>query len=769
MDTWEWYNNYSKELRDAGQGYIPQIIDDFSEGALNLQLEKCDALLPEMKALNQVAKNPWLEIFIGHWEMRHRLTNYSEGEKVLPDVVALFEKAHREEAKDCPQSICVTQDLSACYENIDGPGWAAERMAVCEETIARIDPTWNCFQCLSTEYASALMDTHRHEEALAYVDKQIAAVKDSGEEYVEALLSTRVDILIALQRYEEARELVEHLIDENDYWGRDRIGYPLKKLYIMALSGGQDEEVWEALPAWSDLTPYSWDLWLDILIVLLPRYPERNHWRLARIFQHMLEHYSKVGAHRKLVDLAKMQINLALDRESVWVAKQAFKLAQRHMPKLRALLGVDREYLELSEKIAAKEAELSARPVMPQTENTAEDAEADPEKDVEEFRRAFMQSPEDAELLGRLVNALNACYARDESIALLRHYVENHLQEDNGLPFDLLDLLLAKGELEEIEQLARQYDASGQEHMALWFRARVLGSQEDWAQLEATGQKLLQTKIGGEWIGAYRMCAWAAQKQEAYDRQLEYLQLLLALLTRREEDPRNTQWDMMAAASILQKWDIVRRLAAELEIELTEGEGFIDENWGLINLRFREDYEYRYYFAQRIGPVTARVVEPTYRTDYPQHVGEIVVFDAERLNTPPEDEEERKNFTPLYASLKTVIPTEYGESWFCDGVMPEEAQYNAFREAIRELGWYYWSSSPDDYTLTDSHQGDDAAPLPGFYFVISAPQSVTKADIDKTLTRLTADWEHPLCWWRLAQAAGVNEEKHRAIAERYGM
>ncbi|MBJ3717252.1 hypothetical protein JGC84_24615, partial [Salmonella enterica subsp. enterica serovar London] len=171
------------------------------------------------------------------------------------------------------------------------------------------------------------------------------------------------------------------------------------------------------------------------------------------------------------------------------------------------------------------------------------------------------------------------------------------------------------------------------------------------------------------------------QKQEAYDRQLEYLQQLLALLTRREEDPRNTQWDMMAAASILQKWDIVRRLAAELEIELTEGEGFIDENWGLINLRFREDYEYRYYFAQRIGPVTARVVEPTYRTDYPQHVGEIVVFDAERLNTPPEDEEERKNFTPLYASLKTVIPTEYGESWFCDGVMPEEAQYNAFREA----------------------------------------------------------------------------------------
>lgn len=56
MDTWEWYNKYSQELRDAGQEYIPQLIDDFSEGVLHLQMEKCDSLLPEMKALNQVAK-----------------------------------------------------------------------------------------------------------------------------------------------------------------------------------------------------------------------------------------------------------------------------------------------------------------------------------------------------------------------------------------------------------------------------------------------------------------------------------------------------------------------------------------------------------------------------------------------------------------------------------------------------------------------------------------------------------------------------------------
>ncbi len=139
------------------------------------------------------------------------------------------------------------------------------------------------------------------------------------------------------------------------------------------------------------------------------------------------------------------------------------------------------------------------------------------------------------------------------------------------------------------------------------------------------------------------------------------------------------------------------------------------------------------------------------------------------LNTQPEDEEERKNFTPLYACLQTIIPTEYGESWFCEGVMPGEEEFNTFREALRERNWYYWSNSNDDYTLTDSHQGEGAEPLPAFYFVISAPRSISKGDIDKTLHELTADWEHPLCWWRLAKEAGANEEKHAAIAERYGM
>ncbi|REM95695.1 hypothetical protein DSI35_28675, partial [Mycobacterium tuberculosis] len=76
---------------------------------------------------------------------------------------------------DCPQSICVTQDLAACYGNIDGPGWVPERIEVCDETLGRIDPSWACFQCLSCEKADALLDDGRGQDALDYLQVQAAA------------------------------------------------------------------------------------------------------------------------------------------------------------------------------------------------------------------------------------------------------------------------------------------------------------------------------------------------------------------------------------------------------------------------------------------------------------------------------------------------------------------------------------------------------------------------------------------------------------------
>src|SRR5690606_16106250 len=90
----------------------------------------------------------------------------------LSEAVQLLEFANRPDTRDCPQSVCVTQDLACTYGDIDGPGYADERLAVAGETLARIDPTWPCFDCISGEYAAALSDQGRIEDCLAFIDEQ---------------------------------------------------------------------------------------------------------------------------------------------------------------------------------------------------------------------------------------------------------------------------------------------------------------------------------------------------------------------------------------------------------------------------------------------------------------------------------------------------------------------------------------------------------------------------------------------------------------------
>ena len=151
MDIWNWVEKLQGDLRQAGQAQNAHLLNRLADEVSELQIDRVDALLPEARALGKALDNPWVDVYVGHWALRNRVGNRVEGESALGEAVALFERAHREDTLECPQSICVTQDLAACYGNIDGPGWVPERIEVCDETLGRIDPSWACFQCLSCE------------------------------------------------------------------------------------------------------------------------------------------------------------------------------------------------------------------------------------------------------------------------------------------------------------------------------------------------------------------------------------------------------------------------------------------------------------------------------------------------------------------------------------------------------------------------------------------------------------------------------------------
>ena len=149
MNIWQWVEQTENELIKSGNHCLVEFVNEIFIFCVNEEHAKVDALMPEALALTRQVNHSWLEIYFRHWHLQSRVLNRHEGKSALHEAVSLVEFAHREEAKDCPQTVCVIQDLSACYEKIDGPGFAEERKQVVKETLARINPSWPCFSCLS--------------------------------------------------------------------------------------------------------------------------------------------------------------------------------------------------------------------------------------------------------------------------------------------------------------------------------------------------------------------------------------------------------------------------------------------------------------------------------------------------------------------------------------------------------------------------------------------------------------------------------------------
>lgn len=771
MDIWNWVNKLEDDLQEAGQSEAARIIDRFTDDVAELNIDKADALFPEVLALSRSLKNPWLEVFVRHWDLRNRVGTRLEGESALAASVELFEFAHRPETMECPQSICVTQDLSGCYANIDGPGWVDERIAVCEETLARIDTTWNCFHCLSCEYAEALLDDGRPEDALTFLQQQEEQILTTTADDCLSIHNFQIKTLLNMGRYADAMAL----IDKSEEVAKS---YPWQKnnqfrnlLKARCLAGlGRDEEAMEVIPAWSDLVPEFYMDWMDASQLLLNNSPDRNTWQLGRLIQKMLDHVSKVGAHRHTITLAVWHAKLALARGAVWTARRSLDIGYQHLSKLNKIRGADLllDSLKLSVEQANDHSRLpvAADQLLSWLERrTGEDQSRNPEEEAEWLLQAAHERADDEELIEMAASALVACGAVMQAKSILWQYVSTHLSVESVLAYRLLDILLDEKSdphsKAEITRLADMYQPT-LPAVALWCLIKQAQHQENWSEVERLCKQMLE--VVPEYRGPRMMLAEASMHQKLFHQAIECYQQLAD----QSEDPRNTLWDLMTAASAAERWDLVRETAEKMDIKLTPGEGEINEDWGWVRLRIKDRDEEAEYYGQFIGPVTARVMQlaPPNST---QCFDDIVVIDAGMLETPPEDEEERKQYTAVYRVVHTLKRGNFGESWFVDGVMPSEEQYNAFIEAIEQLGWQIRVRSSTDYQLTDAHNPDEE-PLGGIYFYLAAPANVTPAEINAKMLTLTESWQHDLCWFTLAQQANAMDvERHSELIERYSL
>ncbi|MBP6749808.1 MAG: hypothetical protein KA144_09220 [Xanthomonadaceae bacterium] len=767
MNIWQWLQRLQTELTDAGQEHSAQLIERLTDDVCEMEVERVEALLPEVKALCKTLENPWLEVFVRHWEMRNRLGNNGEGDTALPDAVSLFEFAHRADTIDCPQSICATQDLSSCYANLDGPGWVQERIDVCDETLARIDPSWGCYQCLSNEKAEALLDDGRREEALAYLSAQQDTLLAHGEDISDGMREVHHRILLALGRYEEALTRIEAQEKDVDGFEWRNIAMPRALQKAEALIGlERDEEALETLPTLADTNPGSRGQWLRATMPLLRRHPERNTWGLGRELGKALQHFSTLGAHRKVVEMALDCAELALSRDARWSAERHLRLARQHQASLRDPASVDHALSDAEARLAAHPRR-RPMPVAPEglcawLSQQAND-ERNPENDIEWLLEAIAARPDDAPLREHAASALQACAAERDAIELLWDYVDTRIGTDKN-PDDsaahmLLSSLLSVGDRAGVERLSKRAETVAPK-LSIWCRARLADTLSDWPSVERHCLALLV--LANDANGARRMLANSLMQQ----RRFADAALRLREVCDANTEDRSSRWDYMTAASAAEDWAGVREVGKQLGMEIGGEDGPIDEDWGWVIVRYSEDGKTLDYYARRTSPVGATILENA-PPAYAQHAGDRIVFDAAPLYPTPEDEEERRRFVPTFRAVHTLSVGGFGKSWVVDGPHPGGEAFDAFRDSIEARGWRLWIHSGEAYRLADRER--DMAELPGIVFTLSAPESIPAAHIDSALGEACAAWEHRLTWLPLAEACGADTQPHSAAIERYGI
>ena len=763
MDIWRWVGEKQNELTESGRSRLAELVERIPGYVVNHEHAQLDAIVPEALALAREAKSPWLELFIRHWNLQSRILHRHEATAYLPEAVRVLELASRDEVRDCPQSVCVIQDLAGCYAELDGPGYAPERLAVARETLARITPKWPCFTCISSEYAFALIDDGDSAGAIQFLDEQTAALAQAGRgAAAHHLAGARIEALSRLSRLDDALAVAERA-RENETDVNDQLTHGLDVARLLARLGRCDEAR-SVLPPFDRIlpTPSLYERWAQATHALALAAAVPSDWKLeGRLFD-LETRLADNGVIRTAIGIAHQRAELAIARDRLGTAEHAAGSIRALIPRLRRPLGADDALVKLEATIAsAIDAVKDARHPPGSAELALAQLTSDPETDLE------------------ILAAGRARFPEEERLAIIQSSARRALQRNAEAEAGLLAHLTA---------------FPGAHGVLMTLGQSLLDQKRSAAARELAEASLAAEPKGEVAVGAHFLLATAYQQEGEREKARPHLEAMLTLepgnmrielllasldreagrlddaltrlsrLVEREPRPGNHDWDRMVTATLLGRWDAVRASAIRIGMKV-QGEGPIEEAWGLCRIELREpDGEIVIQHAMRTGPVTARILDVA-RPRAPQHYGDEIVFEAAPRNAAPKEGE--KDHTYLYPAIATRKQGNY-EAFLIDGVHPGADAIVSLRTELTALGCVLAVQSDATYVVTEAATGEAR---PGLFAYLATPATCSRRDLHDLLTRLVGSHESPLVWPGLAQTLELEDElvRQAAIIERFGL
>lgn len=755
MDIWDWVGRAHDELEQAGHQRLSQLLRHLPDAVCDNHHARVDAIYPEALALARAAENPWLEVFVRHWNLQSRILHRHEVEDWMGEAVALLEFANRPETRECPQSVCVTQDLVNCYGNRDGPGFADERIAASRETLGRIDATWPCYCCIGGELVEALLDAGRPADALAEIDRLEAELARTDEWHADPMGESRATVLRVLGRHDEALALIDRLMDEAEDED-SRVARRVERARLLGLMGRAAEGA-EALPAFEAIegTHSLYRGWVEAVALLVRAGALPNEWVLERRLRDMFGELRRNGVIRHGLHLCIVRGDLALDRGRLATARRALADGRALIPLLRAPLDgpalLDRLAAEIDYEADALERGGGGRPHDPD--------DGDPEADLEWLAAARAKDPDDPDLRVAEARAWRALGELERGEAALRAAPPGH----PAVALELGRILAARGDWAAVQAIGRRLCALDDGE------AQQSGRQLRLTAARRTADRAAERAVLEEALAAAPDDPWAVMML-ADARAEDDLRAALALLDARLDgdpapDPGPWDWRRILIATRLDEWGAVRRSAARLGMTFTTGSGPIDEVWEPIRLRVEDAVDPDDPWALRTGPVTARVASIA-PPELPCRFGDEVIFDPLPVETPDEEPGDTPGGPYTYRQIEVRAEGGY-RAFVLDARHPGDAAVEALSEAVQALGGELRDVTGDGYVVVDP-EGDDL--VFGLYARLAVPADRLR-DLDALLTKTCADWPGAAVWTELLAALGERDRlaAQRAVMERWGM
>lgn len=746
MDRQEWVVDVMDEYAKGEHARLAYLMNNMPALVIEDRHEEVDATFPEALALAREAGNTWVELYLRHWRLRSLVLHRLDVSSALGEAISLLEFAHRPENKDCPQSVCVTQNLTAAYGGIDGRGYAEERIAVAEEALAHISPSWSCFMCITSEKASALNDAGRHHEALEFIDAQRRALelepraKDSA--YWSELSGAHVEALVRLERFDEAFELceesVKHITNASHMVSRR-----LDMCRILAMRGNTSEAV-ELLPdartVWN--TPSHYEGASEALFWLLRHGEIENDWDIGKLFWQMASRLAAQGVNRGTISVALRGLELAVGRRSCELSRRLIALIEETAQKLRSSRDLDAKIATWRVRVDAMLAAIDIpEEVFESLDSVQEHLNVSPEQDLTLLLQASLKFPAAEPVHQAVVDLYQMIGLDDEALEHIARASAANPEIDslyNRLGLMFLDAGMSSRLDAHVDGVLGDASTSAPRRAnAAWLRANQ-ALRED--RFEDAAGWLEQTlELDPDARNSRVMLATVYRELERFD---DALRVLDEQITRFGDEVGDAcHWERMISATLGKRWSALRTSSAALgwEFEGDQREPIDHPFARCMIIRGGDTGQPDAQLAIRISPVAARIVQLSPEGSE-QRRGQVVVFDPGPLNPRSPDHPEDEPYIAQLRYIGEVEPATHHVTFGVDGVRPPEDQYESIFEALSKVGVEIEIANPEEYVLTDR----SGAQHPGFYARVSAHRDVSLSSIHQALVDVTR--EHGLRW-----------------------